>query len=165
METGVARRLVVAVAVGLLGLAVPTSTDAGPREDGLAVFDRFLSAFTAADTEGVVGLFAPDALFWGTTLHDLATTPGAVRDYFSGLSAWKPGQRKASPLGPASAVVLSDDAVLVSGLWTIEVAGQPTVTHRISLAMAKRGDRWLIAQFHNSPRPVPAASPPRNRMP
>jgi hypothetical protein len=46
-------------------------------------------------------------------------------------------------------------------MWTIEVAGQPTVTHRISLAMVKRGDRWLIAQFHNSPRPEPAASPPR----
>jgi uncharacterized protein (TIGR02246 family) len=152
-ETGVPSRLVVACVVGLLGLAVPARADAGPREDGLAVFDRFLSAFTAADTEGVVGLFAPDALFWGTTLHDLATTPGAVRDYFSRLSAWKPSQRKASALGPASAVVLSGEAVLVSGLWTIEVAGQPTVTHRISLAVAKRGDRWLIAQFHNSPRP------------
>lgn len=147
------RRLVVACVVGLLGLAVPSRTDAGPREDGLAVFGRFLSAFTAADTEGVVGLFAPDALFWGTTLHDLATTPGAVRDYFSRLSTWKPSQRTASALGPASAVVLSDEAVLVSGLWTIEVAGQPTATHRISLAVVKRGDRWLIAQFHNSPRP------------
>lgn len=148
-----ASRLVVACVVGLLGLAVPSRADAGPREDGLAVFDRFLSAFTAADTEGVVGLFAPDALFWGTTLSDLATTPGAVRDYFSRLSAWTPSQRKASALGPASAVVLSSEAVLVSGLWTIEVAGQPTATHRISLAMVKRGDRWLIAQFHNSPRP------------
>lgn len=157
------RRLVVACVVGLLVLAAPSHAGAGPKEEGLAVFHRFLAAFTAADAEGVVGLFAPDALFWGTTLRDLATTPAAVRDYFSRMDAWRPSQRKASALGPASAVVLSDEAVLVSGMWTIEVAGQPTVTHRISLAMVKRGDRWLIAQFHNSPRPGP--SPPRTRVP
>lgn len=156
------RWLVVACVVGLLVLAAPSHAGAGPKEEGLAVFHRFLTAFTAADAEGVVGLFAPDALFWGTTLPALATTPAAVRDYFSRLRAWKPNQRTASALGLPSAVVLSDEAVLVSGLWTIEVAGQPTATHRVSLAVARRGDRWLIAQFHNSPRPAP--SPPRDRV-
>ena len=65
---------------------------AGPKEDAQAVFDKFLTNFTAADMDGVVGLFWPDAQFWGT---------------------------------------------------------------RVSVVVTKRGDRWLMSQFHNSPRPKP----------
>ena len=46
-----------------------------PNENALAVFDRFVTAFTAADVDAVVGIFWPDALFWGTTRPDLVTTP------------------------------------------------------------------------------------------
>jgi uncharacterized protein (TIGR02246 family) len=124
------------------------------------VFDKFLAAFTAADVDGVVALFAPDALVWGTGMRELATTPEPVRQYFlSALGNLKPNERKASAVGLAAAMVLSDNAVLVSGMWQIErvVDGKPTAGAplRISIAVVKRGDRWLIAQFHNSPRPNP----------
>jgi uncharacterized protein (TIGR02246 family) len=149
------RRLILIVAC----LAFPFSTFAGPKEDAQAVFDKFLTAFTAANVDDVVGLFAPDALVWGTTMRDLGTTPEAVRQYFSGISNYKPDQRKASAAGPYSALVLSDNTVLVSGMWQIEqvVDGKSTLGAplRISIAVVKRGDRWLIAQFHNSPRPNP----------
>jgi uncharacterized protein (TIGR02246 family) len=147
-------------------LALPCSAFAGPKEDAQAVFDKFLTAFTAANGDEVVGLFAPDALVWGTTMRDLATTPDALRQYFSGLSARKPNEVKASALGPSSALVLSDNAVLVSGMWQQErmVDDKPTVTvRRISIAVVKRGDRWLIAQFHNSRRPEPAPATPPTR--
>ena len=149
------RRLILIVAC----LAFPFSAFAGPKEEAQAVFDNFLTEFTAANVDGVVGLFAPDALVWGTTMRDLATTPEAVRQYFSGMSKFKPNQRKASAIKPYSALVLSDNAVLVSGMWQVEqvVDGKPTVGAplRISITVVKRGDRWLIAQFHNSPRPNP----------
>jgi ketosteroid isomerase-like protein len=127
-------------------LAFPFNAVAGPREDAQAVFDKFLTSFTAANAEEVVSLFTPDALFWGTTMPNLATTPARA-----------PGVVKATSLG-TSALVLSDSVVLVSGMWQIErvVDGKPTLTPlRVSLVVTKRGDRWLIAQFHNSPWPKP----------
>ena len=139
--------------------AFPVAASAGPKEDAEAVFDSFLTAFTAADLDGVLGLFAPDALVWGTGMRDLATTPEPVRQYFSAISTREPNRFKASAFGPASVLVLSDDAVLVSGMWQVEVVvdGTPTIRGplRISIAVVKRGDRWLIAQFHNSMRPAP----------
>jgi uncharacterized protein (TIGR02246 family) len=144
-------------------LALPCSAFAGPKEDAQAVFDQFLTALTAANLDEVVGLFTPEALFWGTTMRDLATTPDAIRQYFSPMSRRKPNEVKASALGPASTLVLSDNTVLVSGMWQTErlVDDKPTVTElRISLAVVKRGDRWLIAQFHNSRRPEPAPATP-----
>jgi hypothetical protein len=142
-------------------LALSFNVLAGPKEDAQSVFDKFLAEFTAASVDGVVGLFTPDALFWGTTMRDLAITPEAVRQYFAPMSNFKPNQRKATPVAPASAVVLSDNAVALSGMWQIEqvVNGMPTVGAplRISMIVVKRGDRWLIAQFHNSVRPNPPA--------
>jgi hypothetical protein len=61
--------------------------------------DRFPTAFTAADVDAVVGVFWPDALFWGTTMPNLATTPEAVREYFNrGIGSRKPNELKATPL-------------------------------------------------------------------
>ena len=152
------RRLILIVVC----VALPVGAVAGPKEDAQAVFDRFLAAFSAADVDGVVGLFAPDALVWGTTMRELATTPEPVRQYFSNaLGNFKPNQLTASAAGPYAATVLSDTVVLVSGMWQIErvVDGKPTAgaPMRVSIAVVKRGDRWLIAQFHNSPRPNPPA--------
>ena len=140
-------------------LAFPFNAAAGPKEDALAVFDKFLTNYTASDFEGVVGLFWPDALFWGTQLPNLATTPEAVREYFKPMSTRKPNERKATLAGIPSVLVLSDSAVLISGMWQTEsvVDGKPVVSapSRISVAVTKRGDRWLMFQFHNSPRPKP----------
>lgn len=148
------RRLVLCAAC----LAFPFAALAEPKEDAVAVFEEFLTALTAADADRVLSLFAPDALVWGTGMRDLATTPQAVRQYFSADGAADLNQFKASTFGTLSALVLSEDTVLVSGMWQLEaiVDGRPAISGplRISLAVVRRGDRWLIAQFHNSTRPT-----------
>ena len=155
-------------AVGVLAaLTYPGTATAGPREDALAVFDAFLAGMTEADVSRVTALFAPDALVWGTTMRDLATSPDDVRQYFSNLNSLKPNQRPAAAAGPFSTLILSDTAVLVSGMWGFERvvdgrAGVPSPA-RVSLVVAKRGDRWLIVQFHNSARPMPPAPPVPSR--
>ena len=141
----------------LVCLAFPSSAFAGPKEDAQAVFDKFLAALTAANPDEVIGLFTPDALFWGTRMRNLSTTPDGIRRYFGGLSNRKPNERKYSALGQSSALVLSDNTVLVSGMWQNERTGNAL---RISIAVVKRGDRWLIAQFHNSRRPEPRPPTP-----
>jgi hypothetical protein len=92
-------------------------------------------------------------------MPNLATTPEAIRDYFTPLKERKPNERKATLAGIPSVLVLSDSAVLISGMWQTEsvVDGKPVVSAplRISVAVTKRGDRWLMSQFHNSPRPKP----------
>jgi uncharacterized protein (TIGR02246 family) len=157
-------RLVGSSCLSVVLLACPMAAAAGPREDALAVFDDFLAGMTAADLERVSGLFTPDALVWGTTMRDLATTPEAVRLYFSTLKNFAPNQRKAAAVPPVATLVLSETAVLVSGMWGYaqQVDGESVVRTpaRVSATVVKRGDRWLIAQFHNSVRPAPAAAPP-----
>ena len=54
------RRLILIVVCA----AFPVSAVAGPKEDAQALFDKFLTAFSAADVDSVVGLFAPDAQVW-----------------------------------------------------------------------------------------------------
>jgi len=36
---------------------------AGPRDDAMAVIDKWLQAFGASDVDGITRLYAPDALF------------------------------------------------------------------------------------------------------
>ena len=150
------RRILMASILAL----VPFCANAGPKEEGIAVFEHFLSDFTAANAEAVAGHFTPEAIFWGTAARELITTPEGIRQYFTtafGTPARAPGSVKASAAGAPTAVALSDSAVVVSGVWQTEgiTDGKPVVRQlRNSITIVKRGDRWLIASFHNSPRPA-----------
>src|ERR1019366_199914 len=146
------RRVLLAIVIAV----APTLAYAGPKEDAQVVFERFLTAFTAADVDATIAVFWPDVLFWGTTMSNLATTPEAVREYFKPMISWKANDRKATSLG-ASALVVSDTVVLISGMWQVErvVDGKPTLTPlRVSIAVTKRGDTCRMAQFTNSVKPA-----------
>ncbi len=136
---------------------MPSFALAGAKEQGQAVFEKFLTEFTAANVDEIAGLFTPDALFWGTRATELITTPEGVHNYFANAFKALPGA-KASAVAPVSVTALSDDAVVVSGIWQVaaESEGKSILIQlRNSLAVVKRGDHWLIASFHNSLRPSP----------
>jgi ketosteroid isomerase-like protein len=63
-----------------------------------------------------------------------------------------------------TALVLSDNIVAISVKWqserTLDGKMVTAGASRNTVVMQKRGDKWLIAQFHNSPTPKPAAAPP-----
>jgi hypothetical protein len=92
--------------------------------------------------------------------RELVTKPEGVLQYFT-VALTNPASPKAIPL-MATASVLSDSVVQIAGNWKIErtVSGNTTTTgpYRTTAVMQKRGDRWLIVQFHNSP--IPATPPP-----
>lgn len=136
---------------------------AGPKEDALAAYQKFFEAFTTDNHDEVAGLFAPDALFYGTGSTEVVTTSEGIRQYFVGALTGKRGAVKATPFEQI-ALVLSDSVVAISGKWQSErtldgkmVTAGPS---RITVVMQKRGDRWFIVQFHNSPTPKPPAAPP-----
>ena len=148
----------------LAAIAWSSSIQAGPKEDAQAAYDSFFPAFVSGNYDQVAAFFAPDALFYGTLSPVLVTTPEGVSQYFKAALS-SPVSAKATSLS-SSALALSDSVVLISGSWQVErvIEGKTTVSgpYRISAAMSKRGDRWVIAQFHNSPRPAaPAPAPAR----
>jgi hypothetical protein len=151
------------IAVFLAAFVFSPLLHAGPVEDAQAAFDKFFPSFVQGNCDAVSSLFAPDAQFYGTLSRDLVTAHEGVRQYFGAALCNNPAPVKAMPLG-SSALALSDSVVLISGAWHGErvVDGKPVALgpFRVSAVLAKRGDRWLIVQFHNSPRPAPTSPAP-----
>jgi len=151
------------ISVMCLLAAVCTPGFAGPKEDALAAYQKFFESFTTDNHDQVAALFAPDALFYGTASTEVVTAPAGIRQYFVGALTSKRGTVKAVPF-TQTALVLSDAIVAISGSWQSErtldgkmVTAGPS---RNTVVMQKRGDQWLIVQFHNSPTPKPPAIQP-----
>jgi uncharacterized protein (TIGR02246 family) len=140
------------VAAALITLDCSTAL-AGPQEEALQVAEKWAKTFTESDVDGIVKLYAPDALFFGTSSKALATKPEEIRKYFErALSRGGRVERKLDP----SVVVLSDTVVVVTGLETVTgVRGEKpfSATGRVTYVVAKRGSAWQIAHFHRSAMP------------
>jgi hypothetical protein len=146
----------------LLVIAFAGSSRAQGEEDrnlqAEDVFHSFLSAFTDSDVDGIVNLFSEDAIFWGTGSAELVEDTAGIRLYFSGLSKRPPGQALARAQN-FSIMELSNDSVLISGMWEVVPQGQNTGTPlhstplRISMALSLQDGIWKIVQFHNSAMP------------
>ena len=141
--------LVVALFVPLCSTAI-----AGPKEDALQVLEKWTKAFTDSDVDGIVRLYAPDALFLGTGSKTVVVKPEEIRNYFAqGLLNNRP---RGAKLGDYSVMVLSDTAVAVTGLDTVTGVrdGKPTSANgRVTFIVAKRGSDWQIVHFHRSAMP------------
>ena len=137
----------------ILMASISTAT-ADSKADALQVIDRWAKAFTASDVDAIVKLYAPDALFMGTGSKAVVTKPEGIRSYFeNALLVDKP---RGASLNSFESMVLSDNAVLVTGLdATSRVKdGTPISTPgRVTFVVAKRGVDWQIVHFHRSAMP------------
>jgi uncharacterized protein (TIGR02246 family) len=127
---------------------------AGPKEDALAVLDKWTRAFSASDVDGIVGLYAPDALFIGTGSKAVVTKPEGIRSYFE--TALLNNRPRSASLKEYEAEVLSDTTVVVAGLDTVTGVrdGQPfSGTGRVTFVVSRRGPDWQIVHFHRSAMP------------
>ena len=146
----------------LIVLPLSPVAQAGPAEDAQAAFSKFFPAFVAHNQAEVATMFAPDAQFYGTASPELVTKPEGVLQYFK-VALDRPEITLATPLQMTS-TALSDGVVLIAGMWKVDrtldgktTAGGPL---RVSAVLQKRNDRWLVVQFHNSPRPAPPSPAP-----
>ena len=142
----------------LIALAWSTLAQAGPGEDALAAYDKFFTSFTTGNQTQVAALFAPDAMFYGTGTAEVVTSPDGVIAYLTGALSGTRGEVSARPF-ENKALVLSESVVAISGKWQSErtldgkmVTAGPS---RVTVVLQKRGDKWVIVQFHNSPTPKP----------
>ena len=72
-----------------LFLTLITSTAfAGPKEDAFQVVERWARAFTEADVDTIVNLYASDAVFMGTGSKMIVTKPEDIKKYFQTALDW-----------------------------------------------------------------------------
>src|SRR6266849_4730845 len=100
----------VLLAVALLASLCSTA-NAGPKEDALQVVEKWAKAFTDSDVDGIVKLYAPDALFLGTGSKTIVVKPEEIRKYFE--QALLSNRPRGAMLNSHSAMVLSDTVVVV----------------------------------------------------
>jgi len=142
------RIALVAVAVAALSLTAL----AGPKEEAQAVADKFIAAFVAGDLEGTAALYSPDALFWGTVSPELGKSP-ELRKYFADNYAARASvPLKSASITDSSALVLSDDTVVIAGRWQTERPNALSLL-RFTMVIHKKDGQWRIVHLHSSPRP------------
>jgi uncharacterized protein (TIGR02246 family) len=127
---------------------------AGPKEEALNVLGKWTKAFSDSDVDGIVKLYAPDALFFGTGSQTLSSKPAEIRAYFE--NALLTNRPRGAVLKESSVTVLSDTAVVVAGLDTVTGVKDGkaySANGRVTFVVAKRGDVWQIVHFHRSAMP------------
>jgi len=151
------------VAVFACFLLLAGQVKAAPVDDALAAYDKFFAAFTTDNHDEITTFFAPEAQFYGTNSTEVVTTREGIRKYFMGALSGTRGATKATQFDK-TALALSDTVVAIAGKWQSERTQNGSMTtagpSRSTVVMQKRGDQWLIVQFHNSPTPKPPAATP-----
>jgi uncharacterized protein (TIGR02246 family) len=140
--------------VGALVLMISTMTVAGPKEDAWEVMQQWNKAFNASDVDTLVKLHSSDALFMGTGSKTVVTKAEDIRKYFE--NALLTDMPRGAILGDHATMVLSDNAVLITGLSASTRTRDGKVTSspgRVSFIIAKRPEGWRIVHFHRSAMP------------
>ena len=137
----------------VLLISLSSTAIAGPREEAMQVVEKWTSAFTNSDVDGIVKLHAADVVMIGTGSKALITSPDGVRKYFEGV--FRSGKYTPA-LGEHSVLQISDTTVVVTGFDTIVgvMAEKPvSLAGRDTFVIAKRGPDWQIVHFHRSATP------------
>jgi len=140
--------------VGLALVLYVFAANAGPREEALQVLQKWIKAFADSDVDAIVGLYAPDALFFGTGSKSLVIRTEGIRTYFE--QALLNNRPRGAALREHSIVVLSDTAAVVTGLDTVTGMRDGktySADGRVTFIVAKRGENWQIVHFHRSAVP------------
>jgi len=134
--------------------AIATTAHAGPEEDAHAILAKWAKAFTDSDVDGIVSLYAADALFMGTGSKTVVNQTEGIRKYFeNGLLNNRP---RGARLVSHTTMLLADGAVLVTGidnLTGVRDGKSRTTIGRVTFVVAKRGADWQIVHFHRSAMP------------
>jgi uncharacterized protein (TIGR02246 family) len=137
----------------VLFLIWPVAAFSSPKEDAFLVVEQFKKAFDASDVEGVVKLFAPDAVFLGTVSPIMATKTDQIDKYFQGLRQFMP---RSITIDEYSTIVVSESAVLFAGMDTFSQTKDGNVIKtpaRFTMLITKTDGGWRISHFHSSVRP------------
>lgn len=141
--------------IAVVGFASPAAAQPAGPDTVVAATQVWVDAFNTRDPKRIVALYAPDAVFWGTTAKTIATTPDAVWAYFKDA-----GQR------PYTRVVIDEQhprvygsIAIASGAYTFSEVRDGVASNvrpaRFTFVFRRDGDRWVIVEHHSSRVPEP----------
>ncbi len=119
----------------------------------LEAMDQWIEAVTTRDPETVAGLYAPDAVFWGTVSPFIRTNPEGVRDYFEHFMTMK----DLNAIYYKPMVRVYGDIAINSGYYTFfhtRDGRMESIAARYTFVYRREDDgRWLIIDHHSSAVP------------
>ena len=145
--------LLLAVAASLV-LLLPQPACADDRAEIEAATARWIDAFNRRSIDDIVALYAPDAVFLGTSSPVLRDSPALVREYFDGLKRLGPDARQV--LGEHR-LKLYGDVAISSGFYALHRLQDGKATEspaRFTFVYQRRQGRWLIVSHHSSAVPT-----------
>ena len=122
--------------------------------DARELAERWSSAFTQADMNALMALFAPDAVFFGTSSKAIVAGTDGIRNYFE--NSLLGSSRYVSVLMDIHVTALSDDVAIIAALNKITITDNnhsDDLMGRLSIAARKREGLWKIEHFHRSALP------------
>ena len=123
-------------------------------KDARELVERWSSAFTQGDVNALMALFAPDAVFFGTSSKTIVADTDGIRNYFE--NSLLGSKRYVSVLTDIHVTILSDDAAIIAALNKITITENnhtDDLMGRLSIAARKREGLWKIEHFHRSALP------------
>ena len=141
----------------LFGCQTMRSPEAAKSEIAAAT-QAWAGAMTRHDIDGVLALYDPEAVLWGTRSPTLRDNPATVREYFNILRTVPPSYK--AVLGEQRIRVYGDIAINTGTYTFSEVRDGKEIVRpaRFSFVFLNRNGRWLIVDHHSSA--VPAAPKP-----
>ena len=124
--------------------ALPAHAD--PLVEATALRAQWEKAFNAWNFDQLVALYAEDAQFFGST-PQLNTGRDSIRAYFSKLPAGAWNAR----MGEHAVTSIGSGVLLSAGFVDFTHDGK-ALPYRLTFVLVKRGETWLIAQHHASPK-------------
>ncbi len=147
------RTLSLAVMVSVAACA-PSLALADARADVEAATAKWIDAFNRKSQADIVKLYAPDAVFLGTSSPVIRDDPKLVAEYFRSLATL--GDDAKNAVGEHRVQIYGDMAIN-SGYYTLTRTQDGKLTQspaRFSFVYQKRGGEWLIVSHHSSAVPV-----------
>ncbi len=136
------------------GVSMQTAM-AGPQEDVAAAANKWATVFAENNPDTILGLYAKDAVLWGTLSPSVRSEPTALKAYFVGAFQALP---KATVKFGDQLVRVYGNAAINTGYYTFSYTKDgetKSIPARYSFTYVKDGNEWKIVDHHSSAVPAP----------
>jgi uncharacterized protein (TIGR02246 family) len=147
--------LIAILSVGAIAPAPARAQAPAPQLAVSAALRDWVEAFNSRDPKRITALYAPEAVFWGTTAKTIAASPGEIWTYFKDA-----GQRPDTRVTiDSERVRVYFDVAIASGAYTFADVNAGVTTNvrpaRFTFVFRRAGERWVIVEHHSSRVPEP----------
>ena len=119
------------------------------RREILEATDAWRAAYDSRDPARISAQYAKGAVFWGTTMESVATTPDAIAEYFKDAAS-RPNARV---VFTEQHVRVYGDVAFNSGAYTFKDNrdGKDTANpSRYSMVFRRQAGMWVLVHHHSS---------------